>query len=157
MKLDNEEKLIKNIQKFISKVHDEFENIEDVSVVLLGLTDEFGEKQYQFNKKNMVFPLKVTILHNGTTSIYKFLSKNECDDEYPLQTKNGDNVGFNQFRKYILENLPECLKKSSYENMRVFHTDNIEQLVRPIDKKIEAMVLSNELIINESKPKRLKI
>lgn len=158
MELSYEDLLILNSKDFIEKVKNNFQSIEDVSLVFLSIHDEYGTKQYEFSPKNNIFPLKITIIHNGYVSRYKFLEKNECDDEYSLTGIDGQNIAYNEFKKFIVENLACIKNKDTFNEHTFIHSDNIEEKYNKILPKIDAIKLNNELKGNNSnKLKRIKM
>lgn len=157
LKITKKEKIIINCAKFIKDINFNFKDVEDVSIVLLpNKEDEFGEK-YPFNPKNEVYPLKVTIISEGKTKRYSFISSTFSDDEYPLTTNLEESIGFWEFRTYIKQNLKELLTKSAYDEFLVINSDNIERLLEPVLSKVSAIELNKKLPKSKLNTKKLKI
>lgn len=157
MKLSKKDKIISNCKKFIDGINENFTDVEDVSIVILSTEpDEYNEK-YSFNPKNEVYPLKVTIISESKTKRYAFITKNECDDEYPIKSKYGESMGYWEFKEYIKQNLKEVFTKSAFKETIIINSDNIELLYSEVCKKEIAINLNQELNNSKNPIKRQKI
>lgn len=150
MKLTHNDKLIIEIKNFMDYITEHCKDIEDIcfSISAKGI-DEWGENN-KFSPKNGIFPLRVTVIHNGHVSKYRFNEKNECDDEYAIMLKNGDSINYWDFKKEIMRNCPALLNGKSYLSRNIIHFDNIDDLLKEPLCKTQVVSLNNELKSNNA-------
>ncbi len=151
MKLTREEQNILLVDGFIKKIHQDFDSVSRVYLLVPDVKD--CPKYYQ--PKKDLFPLVVTLSHGDNRKSYYEWKQDSSDDEYPVCDTLGNYFGYNEMRDYITENLPVAFEsKSFYAKESHFNSFNIGELVKPINLKLSVLNLEQSLGKNKVSEKR---
>ncbi len=155
MNLTKEEKNLLAIENFLHKLKEDFPSVTQANLTILDMADFTN----LYRPKKGGFPFSIKIEHNNLNSYYSW-ELGTSDDEYPVYDKYDNHYGYQEFKKYVMENLPEAFKgKIFYQTERHLNFENISEYTSPIKTKLMAISLDKELdskpISKTSKPRKI--